>query len=500
VNNEDNGSSRSINSNSNNNKDKYGINAKKILVTSVVLVFLLSSTVLNQNQAILLLSSQQQQQQDEQSSSLTPPPPSLSITSLAYAEKIKIKNKSLINDISNKVIKNNDSNDNDELQSILQQIQTQISLIAGQDKATNAIKQIRSVLEQNPNGPLAQSLLFLAKQQAAGNIEGVNKVTTEVARYAATGDTDGILFVLAQAVGGGAEGSPSPQKQQQIQPSLQSLPSASTSTTFFSNNSNSDIINEPSSLSSPAQLPQITTSQLAPSSSPQLPWLTSSPSSSSSSPSLTGLSSSQSLLPPYNNPEQQQQQQIQQPQPPLEQQQQQIQQPQSSMSPSPSTYPTIDLSTYNNRNNATDANTAASDSNPHSTIKVTSIDQPAMSSYSQLQSSQYTALQSSENHISRLSNSVGNYYDISSLIVNAGTSVILNGDSSHDPDGDPIGFKWEQISGPRVTLNGDNTSRATFIAPNVYSNTTILFKLTVTDQNGLSDSKTVQITVIQQAA
>jgi hypothetical protein len=383
VNNEDNGgSSRNINGNSNNNKDKYGINAKKILVTSGVLVFLLSSTVLTQNQTILLLSSQQQQQQQQQSSSL-------SITSLAYAEKIKIKNKSLINDISDKVIKNNDGNDNDELQSILQQIQTQISLIAGQDTTTNAIKQIRSVLELNPNGPLALSLLFLAKQQAAGNIEGVNRVTTDVARYAATGDTDGVLFVLEQVVVGGAEGSPSPQKQQQIQPSSQSLPSASTSTTFFSNNSNSDNINEPSSLSSPAQLPQITTSPLT-SSSPQLLWLTSSPSSSASSPALTGLSSSQSLLPPYNNPGQQQQQQIQQ--------------PQSSMSPSPSTYPTIDLSTYNNRNNATDANTAASNSNPHSTIKVTSIDQPAMSSYSQLQSSQYAALQSSENHIFRLSN------------------------------------------------------------------------------------------------
>jgi hypothetical protein len=105
VNNEDNGSSRNINSNGNNNKDKYGINAKKIPVISVVIVFLLSSTVLTQNQTMLLLSSQQQQRQ-EQSSSLTPPP-SLSITSLAYAEKIKIKNKSLINDISDKVIKNN---------------------------------------------------------------------------------------------------------------------------------------------------------------------------------------------------------------------------------------------------------------------------------------------------------------------------------------------------------------------------------------------------------
>ena len=47
-------------------------------------------------------------------------------------------------------------NSKDELQSILQQVQMQISLIAGQDKATNAIKQIESVIELNPNGPLAQ--------------------------------------------------------------------------------------------------------------------------------------------------------------------------------------------------------------------------------------------------------------------------------------------------------------------------------------------------------
>jgi hypothetical protein len=241
------------------------------------------------------------------------------------------------------------------------------------------------------------------------------------------------------------------------------------------------------------------------------------------------------MLPPYNNPEQQQQQQLppqssvlsapqqlqQSPNPqndalispltsssvptssalPLSQslqQQQQQQLPSQSSISSPSTYPTTDLSTYNNKNNATDTNTGASNLSPHSTIKVTSIDQPHMSSYSQLQYSQYAAPQSSENHISALYNSVGNYHDIPNLIVNAGTSVILNGDSSHDPDGDPVGFKWEQISGPRVTLNRDNTSQATFIAPNVYSNTTMLFKLTVTDQNGLSDSKTVQITVTQQ--
>jgi hypothetical protein len=118
-----------------------------------------------------------------------------------------------------------------------------------------------------------------------------------------------------------------------------------------------------------------------------------------------------------------------------------------------------------------------------------------MSSSSEPQSSQYAPSPSSENDISQPSNSAGNYHSIANLIVNAGTSVTLNGDSSHDPDGDPISFKWKQISGPRITLNGDNTSQATFAAPNVYSNTTMLFELTVRDQNGLSDRKTVQITV-----
>jgi hypothetical protein len=146
-------------------------------------------------------------------------------------------------------------------------------------------------------------------------------------------------------------------------------------------------------------------------------------------------------------------------------------------------------------NNATDASTVVSNSSPHSTIKITSVDQPGTSSPSQLQSSQYTKSLSSNNDMSKLSNSAVNSQSIANLIVNAGTSVILNGDSSHDPDGDPIGFKWEQISGPRVTLNGDNTSQVTFAAPSVYSNTTMLFKLTVTDINGLSDSKTAQITV-----
>jgi REJ domain len=107
---------------------------------------------------------------------------------------------------------------------------------------------------------------------------------------------------------------------------------------------------------------------------------------------------------------------------------------------------------------------------------------------------------SSENDIPQIANSADDYHPVASLVVEADSSVTLNGGSSNDPDGGPIAFKWKQISGPPIALNGSNTSQATFTAPSVYSDTTMFFKLTVTDQNGLSDSKTVQITVIQQAA
>ena len=404
--------------NNNNNNNIIIINTKKILVASIALVFLLSSIIFtHQNQTMLLsLLSHQQQSSSSLSSFLSSP-----IASLAYADKIKMKNKSLINDISDQLVKNsNGNNSKDELQNILQQVQMQISQIAGQDKATNAIKQIESVIELNPNGPLAQSLLFLAKQQATGNIVDVNKVTTDVARYAAAGG-DSIVGLLEQSVASSSASAsssimpPSPLQQEQ-QPS-QSLPSSSTIASFGNNSSSG--------------------------------------------------SGDNNL----------------------------IQQPTSQSSPSPSAYPSNDSSNYINTNTATDENTVVSNSSPNSTIKITAVDQP-VPSLSRPQSSPYMASLASENGMSRLSNSAANYHSIANLLVNAGTYVTLNGGSSHDPDGDPIGFKWEQISGPLVTLNGDNAPQATFTSPSVHSNTTMLFRLTVTDQDGLSDSKTVQIMVI----
>jgi hypothetical protein len=417
-----------VNSCNNNNNNNIILNAKKILVASIALVFLLSSTIFIQNQTILLsLLSQQQQQSSSSSSFLSSP-----IPSLAYADKIKMKNKSLINDISDQLVKDNGNNSKDELQNILQQIQMQISLIAGQDKATNAIKQIESVIEPNPNGPLAQSLLFLAKQQATGNIGDVNKVTTDIARYAAAGG-DSVVGLLEQSVAAATPPPPSssssiiPSSPQQ-QPSQP--PSSSSTIASFGNNSSSDNDNSNGSFTSTS--PQIT---------PQSIPLS----------QTTGTALSE--IPPYNLSRQdreqilqsqptewQQQQQKQQEQEQAKlsvlsgpEQQQQIQ-PQSDIDPStssssnlspilssssipplinsqnqspgqPQSLPSASLALppsqaslypnnnnnennnaydYNNTSNPNNADNIASNSTPQSTIKVTSSDQPTEPIYPNL--------------------------------------------------------------------------------------------------------------------
>jgi hypothetical protein len=59
----------------------------------------------------------------------------------------------------------------------------------------------------------------------------------------------------------------------------------------------------------------------------------------------------------------------------------------------------------------------------------------------------------------------------------------LDGSASYDPDGDPLTFFWEQISGPTVALSGVNTAQATFVAE---EDQTYVFRLTVTDPDGAS--------------
>ena len=272
---------------------------------------------------------------------------------IVYADKKADKADQLTNLGTNKA----------SIQQVLKKLQTEIVQTSGQDKATNAIKQLKSVIELYPNGPLAQSLLILAKQQAAGNTDFVNQTLIQVAERIG-GGSDNVANLLEQAV--------------------------------------------------------------APFTSPA---------------SSQGVAAAAVTTPPPSNT-------VQQPAQQLVQQQTLI----TSSSPTQST------------------SSSSSPPPPPSS--------PLENDIPQVTNDTNTSLNSGPD-----------------LIVNSGSFVTLDGSASYGQNG-PITFAWKQTAGPPVMLSGANTINAAFTAPTVSTDTTMLFKLTVTDQNGLSDSKTVQIKVI----
>jgi probable HAF family extracellular repeat protein len=74
-------------------------------------------------------------------------------------------------------------------------------------------------------------------------------------------------------------------------------------------------------------------------------------------------------------------------------------------------------------------------------------------------------------------------------------TVRLNGGASTDPDGLIASVRWRQVVGPTVALSGSTTLSPTFVAPRVLKQTTLSFELTVTDNDGLSSSDTVDVNV-----
>ncbi len=75
-----------------------------------------------------------------------------------------------------------------------------------------------------------------------------------------------------------------------------------------------------------------------------------------------------------------------------------------------------------------------------------------------------------------------------------GTSVTLSG-SGTDADGSVVAYSWTQVAGPAVTLTNPNTATASFVAPLVSPSTVLTFQLAVTDNEGLTGTATVNVTV-----
>ncbi len=74
-------------------------------------------------------------------------------------------------------------------------------------------------------------------------------------------------------------------------------------------------------------------------------------------------------------------------------------------------------------------------------------------------------------------------------------AVTLDGTGSTDSDGNITSYSWTQVSGPAVNITNADADVAQFVAPAVSAQTELIFRLTVTDNDGASDTDDVTVNV-----
>ena len=80
-------------------------------------------------------------------------------------------------------------------------------------------------------------------------------------------------------------------------------------------------------------------------------------------------------------------------------------------------------------------------------------------------------------------------------IANEGDTVALSG-AGQDSDGTIASYRWEQVSGPGVTLRGADAATTEFTAPAYASeDAELVFRLTVTDDRGATGADEVTVTI-----
>jgi fibronectin type 3 domain-containing protein len=79
--------------------------------------------------------------------------------------------------------------------------------------------------------------------------------------------------------------------------------------------------------------------------------------------------------------------------------------------------------------------------------------------------------------------------------VNEGASVSLDGTGSTDPDGGILAYSWLQTGGAPVTLDNPASAQPRFLAHTGGSSSGLVFRLTVTDPEGLSASDQCSVAV-----
>ena len=79
--------------------------------------------------------------------------------------------------------------------------------------------------------------------------------------------------------------------------------------------------------------------------------------------------------------------------------------------------------------------------------------------------------------------------------VDMGENVALRGSAS-DPDGTVQTYRWEQVSGPSVSLSNANQASASFVAPTVKGTVTLTFRLTAGDDKDAMATDDIVVTVM----